>query len=111
MKQINSHRSNENKILITVPKSYLDGLLENQKEILTILKSNDLSNPQSIGGYIPEEKAQKNLGKKTTWFWDMRTKGKLAFSKVGNKIYYSMGDLEGLLNANKKETFTSFKQN
>jgi hypothetical protein len=36
----------------------------------------------------------------------MRTKGKLAFSKIGNKIYYSIKDIEGLLNTNKKETFS-----
>jgi hypothetical protein len=111
VKTNNLFHSNQNEILIAVPKSYLDGLMENQKEILTILKSNDLSNPKSIGDYIPEEKAQKILDKKTTWFWEMRTRGKLAFSKVGNKNYYSMKDIEGLLNANKKEKFTSLKHN
>ena len=99
-----------NEILIAVPKSYLDGLMENQKEILNLLKGKPNLSSHSIGDYITEEEAQRIVGRKTTWFWDMRTKGKLAFSKVGNKIYYSMRDIEGLLNVNKKETFTSFKQ-
>ena len=110
MKQINSSHIETNGVLVAVPKSYLDGLLENQKEILDLLKGNTNLSSQTIGDYIPEEKARKILGKKATWFWDMRTKGKLAFFKVGNKIYYSMKDIVGLLNANQKETFTSTKK-
>ena len=111
MNHNSSHHNEMNGVLVAVPKSYLEGLLENQKEILNLLKGKiDLSS-QSIGDYITEEEAQKMLGRKTTWFWDMRTKGKLAFSKVGNKIYYSIKDIENLLNIYKKEAFTSIKKN
>jgi hypothetical protein len=111
MKKINSSYSETNGVLIAVPQFYLDSLVENTKEILALLKGKTNLSSQSIGGYVPEEEAQKILGKKTTWFWNMRTKGKLAFSKVGNKIYYSMRDIEGLMDANKKEKFTSLKHN
>ena len=111
MKNISSHHNDTNGVLVLVPQSYLDSLLENSKEILILLKGKTNLSSQSIGDYITEEEAQRILGRKTTWLWDKRTKGKLAFSKVGNKIYYSIKDIESLLNANKKETFTSYKQN
>jgi hypothetical protein len=111
MNQNNSFRNDTNGVLVLVPQSYLDSLLENSKEILNLLKGKNNLSSQSIGDYITEEEAQQMLGRKTTWFWDMRTKGKLAFSKVGNKIYYSIKDIENLLNIHKKETFTSIKKN
>lgn len=104
MKLNDSSHNDTNRVLVAVPQPYLDSLLENQKEILALLKGNNNSS-QTVGDYIPEEEAQKMLGRKTTWFWGMRTKGKLAFSKVGNKNYYSIADIEKLLNSNKKETF------
>jgi hypothetical protein len=110
MKQINSQHNDTNGVLVLVPQSYLDSLLENSKEILDLLKGKTNLSSQTIGDYIPKEEAKQMLGSKITWFWTMRTKEKLAFSKVGNKIYYSMKDIVGLLNANPKETFTSTKK-
>jgi hypothetical protein len=106
MKQINSQHNEMNGVLIAVPQFYLDSLVENTKEILALLKGKNNLSSQPVGDYITEEEAQQMLGRKTTWFWNMRTKGKLAFSKIGNKIYYSIKDIEGLLNTNKKETFS-----
>ena len=53
--------------------------------------------------YIPESEAKKLLDKKTTWFWQMRTNGKLPFSKVGNKVFYQKSDIVKLLENNKSE--------
>jgi hypothetical protein len=105
MKLNDSSHNDTNGVLVAVPQPYLDSLLENQKEILALLKGNNNHFSQMVGDYITEEEAQKILGRKATWFWGMRTKGKLAFSKVGNKNYYSIADIEKLLTSNKKETF------
>jgi hypothetical protein len=87
--------------LMLVPQSFLDGISEKQSQILELLnKDNSSQNP--IGDYISEAEAQKLLGRKTTWFWNMRTTGKLAYTKVGNKIFYSKEDIIKLLDTNKQ---------
>ncbi len=48
--------------------------------------------------FIPESTAGEMLGRKTTWFWKMRTDGKLKYRKIGNKVYYALADIEKLFN-------------
>lgn len=49
--------------------------------------------------YISEKDAQKEFGRKTTWFWNQRTNGRLPYKKMGSKVYYLKSDLIKLLNA------------
>lgn len=90
--------------LLVVPKAFLDSLTEKQNKILALLEK--LQDKNQIGDYIPEAEAQKVLGRKTTWFWTMRSRGMLAFAKVGSKVFYSRRDIEQLL-ADHKCSITS----
>jgi hypothetical protein len=88
-------------MLLLVPKNFLDKITEQQNKILTILSSDNPSNGQ-LGDYLSESEAKKVLGKKSTWFWNMRTSGQLTYTKVGNTVYYSRMDIIELLNKNKR---------
>ena len=81
-----------------VPGSVLDKILDGQSKILNLL--NGQSGPlgkSALGDFISEAEAKKLLGKKTTWFWKMRSSGFLPSSKVGGKNYYRMQDIQKLL--------------
>jgi hypothetical protein len=99
MKQFELDHNEITGSVFLVPKAFLDSLMERQNKILTLLQNTPDKN--HVGDYITEAEAQKILGRKATWFWSMRTKGALAFSKVGNKIYYSKKDIEKLLEDHK----------
>ncbi|MBI4947607.1 MAG: helix-turn-helix domain-containing protein [Bacteroidetes bacterium] len=60
----------------------------------------------SVHDYITEAEAKKLLGRKTTWFWQMRTSGRLPFSKVGNKVFYNRNDIAKLLTDNRQNHFS-----
>ena len=87
--------------LILVPQSFLDKLKEQQEKIITLLEK---ERPNTIpGDYMPEKEAQDLLGRRTTWFWHMRNTGQLAFTKVGNRIFYAKADIQRLLDSNRQE--------
>jgi hypothetical protein len=88
---------------ILVPKAMLEKLLENTQRILSLLQAKDTGH-DAIGDYLPEQEAKKLLGRKTTWFWSMRKLGRLAFTRIGNKIFYAKQDIINLLNRNKVES-------
>jgi hypothetical protein len=88
---------------ILVPKAMLEKLLENTQRILSLLEGKDTGH-DAIGDYLPEQEAKKLLGRKTTWFWSMRKLGKLAFTRIGNKIFYAKQDIINLLNVNRVES-------
>ena len=93
---------NENKIqehqnLVLVPIEMLDEI----KQLISDLKSNkneSTEKPQVLGEFIAEKDARKLLGRKTTWFYEMRRSGKLRFSKIGSKVYYNVNDIHQLIN-------------
>lgn len=92
--------------LVIIPKEQLDSIQRNQEQILQLLQSNS---PRKVpqenliqGKYMAESKAKELFGKGTTWFWQMRKKGLLRFTKVGNKIYYHVDDIELLFNNNQQ---------
>jgi hypothetical protein len=58
----------------------------------------------NIGGYITEKEAGRILGKKTTWFWNLRNEGILPYTKVGSTVYYDKEDLKKLLDNAKRES-------
>jgi hypothetical protein len=88
---------------LLVPKAWLEAIMETQRKILCLLEKDGISEKDSpLNGYISELEAKKLLGRKTTWFWQMRTSGRLAFAKVGSKIFYNKTDIAKLL-----ESFSS----
>ena len=99
MKQFELKHDEVTGSLLLVPKAFLDSLLDRQNKILTLLEN--IPDKNQVGDYITEGEAQKLLGRKATWFWGMRTRGLLQFSKVGNKVFYSKKDIEKLLENHK----------
>lgn len=93
---------NDNNVFMMVPKVVIDEIRDG---INQLLKGDKSLTTDGIGDYISEKEAQQLLGKKTTWFWSMRTKGHLSYTKVGNKVFYNKKDLEKYLTENKKEAF------
>ena len=104
-----SNRSNtkqiEAKTMVLVPQETLTQLIAGQERILRVL-SERTDKQDSIGDYISENDAKKILGRKSTWFWTLRKKGKLAFTKVGNKIFYSRADILSFIELNKMSAST-----
>jgi hypothetical protein len=83
---------------LLVPKAWLETLMENQKRILSLLEGNGVCEKgNTLNGYVTETEAKKYLDRKTTWFWQMRSSGRLPFAKVGSKIFYHQDDIAKLL--------------
>jgi hypothetical protein len=101
MSRQNSKQYESADALIVVPKDFLTELKENQERIIDMLGSFK-PEADAIGDYITEKEASKLLGRKTTWFWNLRKIGKLPFTKVGNKIFYQKASIIQLLDANKR---------
>ncbi len=106
----NETYQNETEGYFLVPKLWLKNIEECQKKILNFLETEGNSSAiPSIGDYIPETEAKKLLGRKTTWFWQMRTNGKIPFAKVGNKVFYQKNDIIKLLE-NSRQGESNFEQ-
>ena len=59
---------------ILVPHAWLQSLSEKQDKLISLLEKGGIANPNDcIGDYITEDEAKRQLGRKTTWFWSMRT--------------------------------------
>lgn len=65
-----------------------------QQEILNRLEDYEEGR---LGDYITEEKAQKVLGKKKSWFSNLRIFDKFPFTKLGSTVWYKKDDLLQLL--------------
>jgi hypothetical protein len=83
--------SNESSFSL-VPTQILERIASIQEKILENLEKGSGNGP-SIGDYITEKEAQQFLGRKATWFWQMRNAGKIKFTKVGKKVFYRKSDL------------------
>ncbi len=92
----------ETKTMVLVTSEFLQEILNRQDRILQILTSM-IDQKETIGDYISEINAKKMLGRNTTWFWNHRKNGKLPFTKVGNKVFYSKADIFRFLERNKRE--------
>lgn len=55
--------------------------------------------------WLTEKEAQDLLNLKATSLWRLRTRGALAYTKSGNKTYYSYQSILDYLDMNKKSTF------
>ena len=99
MKKPNPKQSDQG--LLLVPQNFLEEISERQEQILTILSEERESN-QSLGDFISEAEAAKLLGRKTTWFWNLRKQGIMPFTKVGNKVFYAKQDILKMMEKNRK---------
>lgn len=104
MKQNDTPRNEMNEEgYFLVPKSFLQSIAESNLKILSFLEKGNSTSTNIIGDYISETDAKNLLGKKTTWFWNMRKSGKLAFSKVGGTNFYNKNDLIKILENNRHD--------
>ena len=86
------------KVFVMIPKEVFEEMRNGIRELLGREKG-------SSEDYISEQQAKIMLGRKTTWFWQMRVKGRIGFSKIGNKIFYAKKDIEIFLGRYRKEAF------
>lgn len=92
---------------VLIPKETLENILNNQEKIIKKLDqlSSEKKNLVHFFKYISESEAQTILMKKQTWFWKQRTEGKLAYTKVGNTVYYKKEDINKLFDDNFQGVF------
>jgi len=88
------------KIIITSEQQIKQIFKESLQELFETMPSSQSSS--ELGDYIEEKMAIQLLGRKTTWFYNMRQSGKLPFTKIGSKTFYSRADLLQILHNNKK---------
>lgn len=53
-----------------------------------------------IPGWLSEKEMQRVTGFKTTKLWELRTKGKLEYSKIGKRVFYRLDSFVQLLENN-----------
>jgi len=87
---------------VLVPKNILDKLITNQEKLFNKISeiSTTKNNINNSFKYISESEAQTLLNKGSTWFWKMRTEGKIGYTKVGNSIFYLKTEIDELLDKN-----------
>lgn len=95
MNQNNTKPESESALLL-IPNFRLEAIEQAQAEILAILKENKQSETSGLN-YVDEKRAIQLVGKKATWFWQMRKSGRLKFTKVGAKVFYSLDELKKLV--------------
>lgn len=84
---------------ILIPQEKFEHLVHKIDELFVLLyQKNEL--PLKIEDWVPEAYAQKLLGLKKTSLWALRKKGKIIYSKIGSKIFYSRSSIEKMLNKN-----------
>ncbi len=96
--ETNKNKQIEETSVLLVSSNRLAEIERKQDEILTLLKGNSNQNLEMLN-YVTEKEAKKIIGRGGTWFWLMRKSGKLKFTKVGAKVFYSVDELK-LLFAN-----------
>jgi hypothetical protein len=79
--------------LVIVPKDFLERMNEN---LIKLLKLSDKEKDQ-LTDILSEKEAQKLIGRKTTWFFEMRKSGRLPYTKLGSKVFYKKVDLINLM--------------
>jgi hypothetical protein len=100
---MNTNETKEDGFII-IPREWMQVLSEKQDKIISLLEKGSHANTEDcIGDYVSEEEAKRQLGRKTTWFWNLRTAGELPFSKVGKKIFYLKSDIKLLIDRNMKK--------
>lgn len=80
--------------LILVPEEFLSEIKNKQDQIISLLES---KKDGQLPKFITEKEAKCIFNKQSTWFWQMRRDGILPFSKIGKSIFYSIDDLNKVL--------------
>ncbi len=106
---MDEYKTKEEGYLI-IPRAWLHEILEKQDKIISLLENRyGLDEPGIIGDYMTEEEAKRRLGRKTTWFWNLRTSGELGYAKVGKKIFYLQDDIKKLIEKNTKASTPQYR--
>jgi hypothetical protein len=84
--------------LLIIPEEFLNEIKAKQEKIIGLLEN---YNKDSEPIYLTEKEAKELLKKKSTWFWQMRRDGLLPYSKIGKSIFYSVKDLNSILEKGK----------
>ncbi|HWZ23118.1 MAG TPA: hypothetical protein VNW06_10720 [Cytophagaceae bacterium] len=93
-------------VMYVVSKAFMDSMIEKQDRILAMLEEmTGYKSDGMVGDYVSEEHAKTMLGRKSTWFWMMRNKGLISFTKVGRKTFYKKQELLSLLEDNSKSAY------
>nr|WP_321451475.1 hypothetical protein [uncultured Carboxylicivirga sp.] len=75
----------------------LDKINRKIEEIHQVITEGSTSQSQCLSEYIAEKDAKVEFNRKTTWFWNQRNNGRLAYKKLGGTVYYLKQDLLNLL--------------
>ena len=94
-KKFGTNETNNGEIMVMVPLSLLNTIDRKQDKLLKLLKSEN-SNAPALKEYLSEEEARTMLKKGKTWFFNMRSEGKLTGLKVGGTRYYKLTEIEYL---------------
>lgn len=95
----NETTKNKEQLLVLVDQHRLEYIISKIEELSELVRMKNSTIP-TIGEFISEPEAKKLMKKGTTWFWEMRKKGKLTASKTGNVNYYRIEDLKKLIEEN-----------
>ena len=97
-RKMESNKTNSKPIegLVIVSSELLISIEKSQNEIITLLKSKLNLGTESMD-YVDEKRAIELIGRKATWFWQMRKSGALNYTKVGAKVYYSISEIKKLI--------------
>ena len=87
-----------NQKLTIVSENFLESINEKQDKIISLLQEGKLGTQND---FITENEAKERLHKKSTWFWQMRKNGMLPYRKIGKSIYYSITEINQLLENSK----------
>ncbi len=94
---MNSNKDSQDDGFFIIPKKEFQKINEALSLILEKVSTQPGSKISQHSEYVEEKDAKEIIKKKATWFWQMRTSGKLQFSKVGHKNYYKLSDLKKIL--------------
>lgn len=95
---------------LLIPRAWMQDISERLSKMSSMLeKIGGYDSANCLGDYVSEDEAKRQLGKKTTWFWSMRTTGQLPFAKVGRRIFYLKSDIKKLLETSKKQNTPEYR--
>ncbi|NQU32411.1 MAG: hypothetical protein HQ521_04185 [Bacteroidetes bacterium] len=88
-----------------IPKETLDELVDAIQDLRAMRDELGSSGKtETLGDYIPEEKAMELLQRRKTWFWNMRKTGKLAGKKAAGRWYYKLETIKNFIDHGKSNS-------
>ena len=83
----------KNPTFMMVPNDLLDEIVQLLKELKQSLPGFKPESQVFLGDWVPEPEAKRILGRKTTWFYNMRKSGELLGNKRGGQWWYHKNEL------------------